>query len=559
MTTTQPAGAPGAVASSAGRLPADPRLARELLDGLAEAVLTTGPGQVVALANALAADLLPEVSPGTDLTRCAVPALATAAGDGADGFDTEHHGRRLRGTRRALADGRCAWYVRDVTEEQARAEALRAERSRTDFLARAGSHLGLSLHRDQTLRAAATLPVPYLADLALVLHRPPFPADQRPRWIRYADGDPTPTDGPAPADLTGLPRVSDALNGGTAPWPHAESTAPAGGAEPDPWRDAELTALADLLPPAFGRPGPVLVCAMPGPGRPAGALVLVRRAGRAGFDRRDGELAREYAARAGAAVGAAELYGEQAHLARVLEQNLLPPELPVVPGVTLAGGYRAAGDRLRIGGDFYDVSRVGPGALFALGDVSGRGVGAAVLTGRVRQSLQTLRLVERRPLELIRLLDRALLDTPEAARRSQFTTLLLGTVDAEPDGGVRVRVAGGGHPHPLVVRADGTVGAVRVGGTPVGALVAARFTATEIRLAPGELLLAYTDGVTGARGGPAGGELFGERRLRETLGAAAGLPPAALVDRLLRLVDEWLAGQSQDDIAMVAVAAADAG
>ncbi|MDO3702168.1 PP2C family protein-serine/threonine phosphatase [Micromonospora sp. C28SCA-DRY-2] len=543
MTTTRPDGGAGAVPTAAGprggRLPADPRLARELLDGLAEAVLTTGPDQVVTLANALATDLLPEVTPGTDLTRCAVPALAAATRDGTDGFETTHHGRRLSATRRILGGGRCVWYVRDVTEERARADALRAERTRTAFLAEAGGRLGLSPHRDQTLRATATLPVPYLADLALVLYRPPSPADQRPRWIRYAAGDPSPTEGPVPA---GLPGLAAALHGD---------------AVPDPWRDADPAALAAVLPPAFADPGPALVCPMPGAGRPAGALILLRRPGRAGFDRRDAELAREYAARAGAAVGAAELYGEQAHLARVLEQSLLPPELPTVPGVTLAGGYRAAGDRLRIGGDFYDVSRIGQGALFALGDVCGRGVGAAVLTGRVRQSLQTLRLVERRPLELIRLLDRALLDTPQPARRSQFTTLLLGTVEGEPAGGVRVRVAGGGHPDPLVVRADGTVGPVRVGGMPVGVLAAARFAETEIRLAPGELLFAYTDGVTGARGGPAGDELFGERRLRRALADAAGLPPATLVDRLLRLVDDWLAGQSQDDIAMLAVTAAE--
>ncbi|WP_244298624.1 hypothetical protein [Micromonospora cremea] len=86
-----------------------------------------------------------------------------------------------------------------------------------------------------------------------------------------------------------------------------------------------------------------------------GALLLIRRAGRAGFDPRDIELAHEFGARAGAALATAELYGEQAHLARVLQTSLLPPELPPVPGASLAGGYRAAGETLRIGGDFYEV------------------------------------------------------------------------------------------------------------------------------------------------------------------------------------------------------------
>lgn len=175
----------------------------------------------------------------------------------------------------------------------------------------------------------------------------------------------------------------------------------------------------------------------------AGALLLIRRSGRAGFDRRDIELAREFAARAGAALATADLHGEQAHLARVLQTSLLPPELPVVPGVTMAGGYRAAGDTLRIGGDFYEVFPHPRGALFALGDVCGKGVGAAVLTGRVRQSLQTLRLVEQRPLELVHLLNQALFDAPDAARRSQLTTVLLGSLDRGP-AGLDVRIAGGG-------------------------------------------------------------------------------------------------------------------
>ncbi|MEU4480906.1 PP2C family protein-serine/threonine phosphatase [Micromonospora sp. NPDC023966] len=169
--------------------------------------------------------------------------------------------------------------------------------------------------------------------------------------------------------------------------------------------------------------------------------------------------------------------------------------------------------------------------------------------------MQTLRLVEQRPRELMALLNRALLDATDAARRAQFTTLLLGALSREPDGGLLVRVAGGGHPAPLVVRTDGRTEPVRVGGMPVGALAAARFVEAEVRLAPGDLLVAYTDGVTRARGGPTRLEMFGEARLRQALASGAGLPPATLIDRLLRLVDDWLDGQVHDDIAMLAVAA----
>ncbi|MEH0936373.1 PP2C family protein-serine/threonine phosphatase [Micromonospora psammae] len=524
-------------------LPADPRLARELLDGLAEAVVTTDHAGVVTLVNAMAARLLPELTPGTDLSRCAVPALAHAVEQGARCFDAEHRGRRLRGVCRQLTTGRCAWYVRDVTEEQTRAEALLAERSRTAFLAQAGSRLGLSLHRDQTLRAATTLPVPYLADAALVIHHPPSPAETVPHWIRYTGDDPGPVTGIGCPELTNsVPGLAEALDGDVT--------------DPVPWLHPEAAALAPVLPAGFGRPGTVLTCPMSRPDGPAGALLLIRRTDRPGFAQRDIELAREFAARAGAAVATADLYGEQAHLARILQNSLLPPELPPIPGVTLAGGYRAAGDSLRIGGDFYQVFPTPDGGMFALGDVCGKGVGAAVLTGRVRQSLQTLRLVERRPLELMRLLNRALFDAPDAARQAQFTTLLLGTMAPDPDGGVRLRIAGGGHPSPLVAHPGGGVTPVTVGGMPVGAFGTARFVEVEVRLAPGELLLAYTDGVTEARGGPASAEMFGEGRLHRALASVAGLPPGVVVDRLLQLVHEWLDGQSHDDIAMLAVAAA---
>ena len=532
MTTTrQPGGTP---------LPADERLARELLDGLAEAVLTTDEAGLVTLVNAMATELLPEIDAGTELARCPVPALTRAVTSGADRFDADHHGRRLRGVRRQLAGSRYAWYIRDVTEEHDRADALRTERSRTAFLAQAGSRLALALHRDQVLLAATTLAVPYLADVAVALPRPAGPAEPHARWIRYADGEPAPVTGLAgPALTSTVPGLAEALAGDLA--------------ESGPWLDAPLADLATLLPPGFGPPGTVLASPLLSASGSAGALLLIRRPERAGFDPREVELAREFAARAGAALATADLHGEQAHLARVLQTSLLPPELPVVPGVTMAGGYRAAGDTLRIGGDFYEVFPHPRGALFALGDVCGKGVGAAVLTGRVRQSLQTLRLVEQRPLELIHLLNQALFDAPDAARRSQFTTLLLGSLARGP-AGLDFQIAGGGRPAPLLVTADGTVTPVPVGGMPVGALTAARFAETRVHLDPGDLLLAYTDGVTEARG-PRDAVMFGEARLRAALVSAAGQPPAALIDRVLRAVDDWLDGQAHDDIAMLAVAA----
>ncbi|WP_238432870.1 PP2C family protein-serine/threonine phosphatase [Micromonospora tarensis] len=132
-----------------------------------------------------------------------------------------------------------------------------------------------------------------------------------------------------------------------------------------------------------------------------------------------------------------------------------------------------------------------------------------------------------------------------------MTTLLLGSLGTGP-AGLDVRIAGGGHPAALLVTAAGTVTGIPVGGMPVGALAAARFAETRVHLDPGDLLLAvHRWGDRGAR--PRDAAAFGEARLRAVLVAAAGQPPAALIDRVLRAVDDWLDGQAHDDIAMLAV------
>jgi serine phosphatase RsbU (regulator of sigma subunit) len=549
---TPPPSAPALPASPPSAPPPDPpddALARDLLDGLTEAVIAVDARGVVTLVNAAASRLLPEVGVGGRLGTYPIPPPLRADGGPADAFDTEHGGRRLHGVRRRLGDGGFAWYVRDVTEEHAGVGGLLAERGRSAFLAEAGDLLGRSLHHAQILRTTVTLPVPYLADAVVVIRRPkaPLPPGAELNWIRHAAGEDGPVTGRADAGLAAaVPGLAEAMAGD-----------PGDPGDPGPWVDDRPPDLGPVLPAGFGPAGTVLTAPLVGAGGVPGALVAVRRPDRPGFDERDVDLLRQFAARASAALSIAELYGEQARLARVLQASLLPPELPRIAGVTLAGGYRAGGDSLRIGGDFYDVLPDGEGGgMFALGDVCGKGIGAAVLTGRVRQTLHTLRLVEDRPLHLMELLNRALFNAPDAARRSQFTTLLLGTFAPDPAGGLRLRIAGGGHPAPLVARADGTVAPVRVGGMPVGALANAGFTEISIRLGPGDLLLAYSDGITEARGGPDRYDMYGEARLCRALAAGVDLPTGPLVGRILQLVDEWLGGQGHDDIAVLAVRAA---
>ncbi|MDI5943121.1 PP2C family protein-serine/threonine phosphatase, partial [Micromonospora sp. DH15] len=139
--------------------------------------------------------------------------------------------------------------------------------------------------------------------------------------------------------------------------------------------------------------------------------------------------------------------------------------------------------------------------------------------------------------------------------QGRFATMVLGVVRPRRDGGVTLTMSGGGHLPPLVLRSSGEVETVGLSGMLIGVVPDPRIGEVTVELAPGETCLLYSDGVTEARGGAGEVDMFGDERLRRAVASGAGLPPAALVDRVLQLVDEWLDGQAHDDIAMLAVRA----
>lgn len=222
-----------------------------------------------------------------------------------------------------------------------------------------------------------------------------------------------------------------------------------------------------MRPSALGEIGSVAVTPLPGHGVAAGALILMGRSDHAAFNESEETFARLFAARAGAAMSAARLYAEQAAI-RTLMRDLLPPRLQQLSGVELAGGYRAPNDADRVGGDFYDVhAGAGPdeASLVVLGDVCGKGLEAAVQTGKIRNTLHALLPLATDHQRVLRLLNGALLDSDH----TRFATLVPASV-ARRGGTVRLRVTSAGHPAPLVVRADGRVEEAATRGSLVGAL-----------------------------------------------------------------------------------------
>jgi serine phosphatase RsbU (regulator of sigma subunit) len=133
--------------------------------------------------------------------------------------------------------------------------------------------------------------------------------------------------------------------------------------------------------------------------------------------------------------------------------------------------------------------------------------------------------------------------------------MVVGSVRRAEHGRVRLTLASGGHPAPLVLRAGGTVEEVPTSGTLIGAVEQTVVRPAEVELGPGELCLLFSDGLIEARGGPRGDEAYGEARLHEALATCAGLPAAVTVERLRQLVSEWAHGGVQDDVALLAVRA----
>ena len=263
-----------------------------------------------------------------------------------------------------------------------------------------------------------------------------------------------------------------------------------------------------------------------------------------------------------------DLLDDRTRLAETLQAGLRPQLLPAVPGVRIAARWVPAGGAGgRVSGDFYDVHQtLGGDHAFVLGDVAGKGVHAAVVTSMARYTLRTLSAQGWSPGRSLEQLNQALLDDLGEER---FCTVLYGRIMQDPvdvatdwTPGVRITLALGGHPQPLVRWLDGSVTAVGQPGTALGLLSQVEIKEESLQLQPGEVLVAYTDGVTEGRRGV---EQFGEQRLADVVAAAAeglrgtrGAAAAALVadsvaDGILDAVEAY--SSERDDVAVLVVVA----
>lgn len=230
-----------------------------------------------------------------------------------------------------------------------------------------------------------------------------------------------------------------------------------------------------------------------------------------------------------------------------LQSTLVPRTLPAVAGLRLAGAYRPAGDGAEVGGDFYDAFDAFGSHWLILGDVSGKGVEAAVVTALVRNGARALVLSllehRREPAEILRMLDH-LVNHHETERFCTAAILRLSPAEE----GWRLSYASGGHPPAVRRSADGTTTFLTATGPALGLSIDGEFEQHETDLAHGDTLLLYTDGVTEAR---VRNELYGDERLCRAVASGSGA--TAVVEAVLRDVMQFNDSFLSDDLACLAV------
>ena len=439
-----------------------------------------------------------------------------------------------------------------ASERQARVAAERAQ-EQLAFLAGASSALASSvLDLDTTLARVVELAVPRLAD-GCAIHL----VDERGRaTVKAAVAlDPAkvaPLRWPADAlDSTGVGAV---IRTGR-PELHHEPTdhAPARIAG-----DGEH--LAALRAAGYGT---VAVLPLRAQSRVVGTLTLAAGPGRR-IDDADLQLAVQLAVRAAIAIENARLFAERSRVARSLQASLLPPGLPAIPGLELGACYAPAGEGVEVGGDFYDAFALPGGRwLLVVGDVRGKGVDAAAVTGLARHTIRAIALYETQPSAILARLNRVLLgaeadrvaalrscdDAPWELTEPRFCTVALAIVEPGAKGATVV-VCSGGHPLPLVARADGRVDAVGRPGSLLGATPGIELHDVALELRAGESLVCFTDGIVERHQGR---RFFDETGIARVLAEAPRGDAETLAARIEQAARDSFAGSPHDDMAVLVV------
>lgn len=314
--------------------------------------------------------------------------------------------------------------------------------------------------------------------------------------------------------------------------------------------DPDELATGQLRQPQGWLPGARHLLAVPVEieGEPRGLLVVADKESRHGvgpFPTTDRRTLLLFANQAAIALENAKLHRmalekerleREMELAAEIQIQLLPKALPAVPGYEVSGWNRPA---RQVGGDYFDLRTLDDGRwALVVGDVTGKGLPAAMLVSTLHSALRVL--LDRMAVgpELVERLNRYIY---EASGANKFITLILAVVDSTG----RLAYLNAGHNPGLVLRKDGTVEELPSSGLPLGLMPGVDYTASQLRLDPGDLVCLYSDGITECEAPDE--EEFGQERLSQLLRDHHDQPLGEIVATIEQTMDRFAHGLPQGD------------
>jgi PAS domain S-box-containing protein len=404
----------------------------------------------------------------------------------------------------------------DITERKQAERHLEEALARLDVLARVGELLAVELDIEDRLQSVARVLLSEFADLcALWLLAP----DGGLRLVTIAHHDPRTDAALGSHALRSMPAPAGS---GIEQALHTRAAVILHGAEAT---NLCRQILSDTMAEAALDCGSIVCIPVSGRGDPQGVLCFGRDTAADRYTSDDVVAGEELARRIAVAIENAQRFEQQRNAAEILQRSLLPERLPEVGFAQLAARYVPGSSEITIGGDWYDAMVPEDDRLvMAIGDVAGHGLRAAVVMGRARHSLEFCMSEGLSPGVMLQRMNRFLY----GAREPDLVTAAVASFDARTR---MLTVASAGHPPILLVEPSGATTYVQVvNGPPLAAMEEPRYEEVRVEVAPGSLVLLYTDGIIERRGEQlASGFARLSRSVQE---GPAG--PGELADHLLR-------------------------
>lgn len=255
------------------------------------------------------------------------------------------------------------------------------------------------------------------------------------------------------------------------------------------------------------------------------------------------DFANKLASALSLAIDNARIYEIEHNIADTLQKALLTvPEY--IQGIDYGLFYRAATELAMVGGDFYDLFAIDSAKVgLVIGDVSGKGLEAATLTSLVKNTVKAYAFHDGSPSAVMEKTNKIIYDNSAA---DEFVTLFFGVLDINTG---NLTYCSAGHPQPLIKREHKTI-ALITDSPAVGAFIDFDFTENQEKLAKGDVLVLYTDGLVEAR---IGKQFFGQERLAALIDSLNDLSAKEVPGAILKEAEDFTGNKFSDDMAIVAV------